>query len=125
MAVLPVPVHPSCICNCGECEVVHGGQWQWCSGRHPGANPGRTASTRECLMLSAAVLGLGGGCRGCSRGPCGHVTHPENPPVSVHLHNLGVLPPAGQAVYHVPVNSAHTGRPPAASLGRQVSVEEG
>lgn len=125
MAVFPVPVHPIYICNCGECEVVHGGQWQQHSGRQrPGENPECTTPTRECLMLSSAVPGLGGGCRGCSRGPCDCVSQPANAPVSLHLHNLGVLPPAGQAVYHVPVNAAHTGRPPAASLGRQVSVKE-
>lgn len=74
-------------------------------------------------MLSSAVPGLGGCCRGCSRGPCESVTQPANPTVSVHMHNHGVLPPAGQAVYHVPVNDAYTGHPPAASLGIQVSRE--
>ncbi|KAI3361199.1 hypothetical protein L3Q82_013400, partial [Scortum barcoo] len=124
VAVLPVPVHPISICNSGECEAVHGGQWQQCSGRCPGESSECTTPTRECLVLSAAVPGLGGGCWGRGWGPCECVTSPENPTVSVHLHSLGVLPPTGQEVYHVPLNAAYTGRPPAASIGRQFRAFE-
>lgn len=124
MAVLPVPVRTICICNCCEREIVHGGQWQQSSGRRPGENPGCMDPTRECLLLSAAVPGLGWSCRGCSRSPCDRLTQPANRPVSVHLHNLCVLPHAGQALHHVPVNAAYAGRPLAASAGRQVSPEE-
>ena len=73
-------------------------------------------------MLSPAVPGLGGGYRGRRRRPGDHTTQPANPPVSVHLHYPGVLPHADQAVHRVPFNAADTGRPPAASLGRQVSL---
>ena len=125
MALLPVPVHPICIRNRGQCEVVHGAQRQRYRGRCPTGNPGCWASTRERLALSSAVPGLGGGCRGCSGSTCNRPTQPANPPVSVHLHNHGVFPPAGQAVHHVPAHAAHTGHPPAASLGRQVSGADG
>ena len=124
MAVLPVPVYPICIFNSGECEIVYGRHWQPFHG-HPGGNPRCRIPTRERLVLSSTMSGLGGGYRGCSGSPCVCVTQPANPPVSVHLHNLGVLPPASKAVYHVPVHAAYAGHPPSASLSRQVSVENG
>lgn len=110
MVVFPVPVHPICRINSGECATVHGGQW--C--------PGGT-STSKRLTLSSTVPGLGGGCRGCSGGPFNCVTQPANPSVFVHLHNLGVLPHASPAVYDVPDDAAYTRHPPSASFGREVS----
>lgn len=77
----------------------------------------------ERLIQPSSVLGLGGVCRRCSRNPSKCVSQPENPPVPVHVHNHGVLPPAGQAVHHVPDSAAYTRRPLAVSTGRQVSVE--
>lgn len=59
-------------------------------------------------MLSSTVPGLVGGYRGRDGSPRNCVTQPANPPVSVHLHNHGVFPTAGQAVYHDPVNAAHS-----------------
>lgn len=44
--------------------------------------------------------------------------------MSLHLHNSCVLPLVDQAVYHVPADAACTGRPPTASFGRTVSLEE-
>lgn len=74
-------------------------------------------------MLSSSVLRLGGGCRGSSRNPCECFTQSANTAVPVHLHNHGMLPPAGQAVHHVPVSAANTGQPPSVSTGRQVSLQ--
>lgn len=78
-------------------------------------------STRERLLPSATVPGLGWGNRGCNWGPRVHLTQPADLPVSVYLHNLGVLPHVGQALYHAPLNAAYTRHPPAASAERQVS----
>lgn len=123
VAILPVPVHPNHNNNCGQCEVVYGSQWQQDCVWHLGAISGCYSQTWECFMLSSSVLGLGGGYRGCSWSPCECVTQHADTPVPVHLHNHGVLPPAGQAVYHVPVSAANTGHPPTVSTGRQVSLE--
>lgn len=65
--------------------------------------------TGERLVLPPAVPGLGGGYRGRRQRPGDHITQPANPPVPVHLHYLGVLPHADQAVHHVPFNAAYTG----------------
>lgn len=110
VAVFPVPVHPICNIDRGECAIVHGGQWQ------PGGTP-----TWKRLTLSSTVPGLGGGYRGCSGSPFNCVTQPTKPSVFVHLHNLGVLPHPGQAVYNVPDDAAYSRHPPTTSLGREVS----
>lgn len=123
VAVLPVPVHAVYICNRCECKIVYGSERQQSSGRCPGENPRYMDPTGERFLLPEAVPGLGWSYWGCSRGPCEHLTQPAHCPVSVYLHHLGVLPHASQAFYHVPVNAAYPGHPPAASLGRQVSLE--
>lgn len=57
MAVLAVPVHPICICDCGQCEAVYGDQRQRYRRRRC------QATTWERLMLSSSVHGLGRGNR--------------------------------------------------------------
>lgn len=66
MAALPVPVHFVCICNRGQCEVVHGGPcWE-----HRGGCQRRTSGAWERLLLSSAVPGLGGGHWRSDGSPC-------------------------------------------------------
>lgn len=100
---------------------MYGWQRRRRSGGCPGGASGCKTLRRECLVLPPALSGLGGGFGGCSRGSRVCAPQPAIPPVSVHMYHAGVLPPAGQAVYHVPVTAADPGRPPAASLGKQVS----
>lgn len=120
VALLAVPVRAVYGDDRVEREIVHGGERRWQSGRRGERDPGWRNSRQQRLPLPPALPGLGGGSRRRSRRSSGHLTQPTNRSVSLHLHNLGVLPPAGAALYHVPVHAAHAGRPSAASAEPQV-----
>lgn len=120
MALLPVPVHPVYGDDCVECEIVHGSERRQESGRRAERDPGWSNSRQQRLPLPPALPGLGGGSRRRSRCSSDHLAQPTNRSVPLHLHNPGVLPPAGPTFYHVPVHAAHAGRPSAASAEPQV-----
>lgn len=119
MAVLAVPVRPIDGRHCSEREAVHGDEPRQQSGPCPGREPDGSHSQQR-LLLSSTLLGLDWCNRGGSWRSGDHFTQPPNCPVPVHLHHLGVLPPAGQAFYDVPVHAADSGQPPAAPAGGQV-----
>lgn len=114
MVLLAVPVRPIYVNDCSECEIVHGSEWSWESGRRPEQNPGCGDSCQQRLPLPPTLPGLGGCSRRRSRCSCDHLTQPTNCSVPVHLHNLGMLSHAGPEFYDVPVLAAYTGRPSAA-----------
>lgn len=76
---------------------------------------------KECFLLSKAVFGLGGSYRGCHGHSSQHVAEHEEHSVPVHVHDAGVLPPAGQTVHRVAAAASRPQHAPTLPIRTQVS----